>query len=307
MAVVSVILPTYNRAHCLQRAVASVIAQHFGDWELILVDDGSTDDTIRLRKQFAGLLGGRYRDMETDRLGPANARNAGMALARGDWIAFIDSDDIWAPEKLDAQLMRLASRSDCDLCFTSFFTFGDDLEILNAWHPISGQLMRDTYPQLLRIQNNQITCPSVVVRRSLIESLSGFDEAMRVCEDIDLWTRAALATKFCVVRAPLVGVHHRTGGEFPYVASLRGRADLYERARLRDPSLSQTFVLVLYEEAFATFRAIADQRGDSVVGRLLERAERAAPKEEAARIQALALSMRDIAEQLVPALHCEGD
>src|SRR5690242_19027925 len=106
MPKVSVVLPTYNRARCLARAVQSVIVQDFQDWELILVDDGSTDGTPELRERFRRALGCRYRDLVSDHRGVSAARNLGIAAATGEYVAFLDSDDFWFPAKLRLQLHK---------------------------------------------------------------------------------------------------------------------------------------------------------------------------------------------------------
>src|ERR1700728_4898735 len=96
---VSVIIPSFNRAHCIAASVESVLAQSFQDFELIVVDDGSTDETQQVLARF----GDRIRVIRQDNGGVSAARNAGMRVARGSWIAFQDSDDTWRPEKLQTQ------------------------------------------------------------------------------------------------------------------------------------------------------------------------------------------------------------
>src|SRR5438128_1621108 len=109
MPKVSVVLPTYNRRPLLREAVDSVVGQSFSDWELILVDDGSTDDT---RAYFKELTDPRVSRVFLPHSANRSAvRNAGIARARGEWIAFLDSDDLWAPEKLTRQVEALAADS----------------------------------------------------------------------------------------------------------------------------------------------------------------------------------------------------
>ena len=274
MPTVSIVLPTYNRAYCLDRAVGSVLAQTFDDWELILVDDGSTDETPALRREFAQALRCRYSDVASSRLGASGARNLGVSKAKGEWIAFLDSDDVWLPEKLDLQLAALNANPDAGFCYTDFFEFDDAWKILHPRHLIPAEMVDRIYPQLLEIRNNLITCPSVIARRDLLVGCGGFNENMKVCEDIDLWTRLAQLAPAAAVKIPLTGVHSRHNHQFPYADSLLGRHMLYSAAVQRDGALSADFVEGLYGEAFATFIGVAHMKGDSAEAQLIEAAEK---------------------------------
>lgn len=270
MPVISIVLPTFNRAYCLDRAVGSLLAQTFEDWELVLIDDGSTDRTPALRQEFSRALGERYLDRDSSRQGASGARNLGVSEARGEWIAFLDSDDVWLPEKLDLQLAALRASPDAGFCYTDFFEFDDSWRILHPRHIIPAGMEGRIYPQLFEIRNNLITCPSVVARRDLIVSCGGFDESMKVCEDIDLWARLAQKAPVVAVKIPLTGVHSRHDQRFPYADSLLGRHMLYRAAAQRDVTLSPDFVRSLYEEAFETFLQVARIKGDSAEAHLLE-------------------------------------
>jgi glycosyltransferase involved in cell wall biosynthesis len=115
---VSVILPTYNRLPLLRKAIASVVAQTFGDWELIVADDGSTDDT----RDFLEAIGDpRIRPLWLEHYGDlTSARSAGLKQARGEWVAFLDSDDLWLPEKLALQLGRITAQKACRWSCTGY-------------------------------------------------------------------------------------------------------------------------------------------------------------------------------------------
>ena len=121
---VSVIIPSFNRAHCIAGSVESVLAQSFQDLEVIVVDDGSTDNTQEVLARF----GNRIRVIRQDNGGVSAARNAGMRAARASWIAFQDSDDMWRPEKLQAQIECL-EKYQGQMCFTRSVTdSGEKLE-----------------------------------------------------------------------------------------------------------------------------------------------------------------------------------
>jgi glycosyltransferase involved in cell wall biosynthesis len=117
---VSIVLPTYNRAQLLPRAIASIEAQTFTDWELILVDDGSTDDTKAVATGFAARLGGRMRYISRPNGGCGAARNTGIDAARGEFVAFLDSDDEFLPTKLARQLELFALRPELGLVYSDY-------------------------------------------------------------------------------------------------------------------------------------------------------------------------------------------
>lgn len=269
MCRVSVVLPTYNRAHCLERSVASVLAQDYADWELILVDDGSTDGTAAVRARLSRQLGSRYRELVLPNAGVSAARNRGIALASGEFVAYLDSDDVWLPEKLGMQIVELETNSSAAFCYTDFFTFDDALRIQNSHHCSHQRFAGGIYPELLTIARNIITCPSVVVRRKALERSGLFDETMRICEDIDLWARLARDAQVAVVNLPLVGVHVRDARSFDYACSLRGRYDLHTRVLARDPGLSRDLRIGWYNEIFSTYICVAELRRERVIARTL--------------------------------------
>src|SRR4051812_24472999 len=113
---VSIIIPTYNRAAYLGAAIASVRAQTFADWELIVVDDGSTDETAAMLDELSDP---RIRVLRIGHSGSESiTRNAGLRLAEGEWVAFLDSDDLWVPEKLERQLAQMVAQPACQWSYT---------------------------------------------------------------------------------------------------------------------------------------------------------------------------------------------
>jgi glycosyltransferase involved in cell wall biosynthesis len=123
MPEVSVIIPTYNSANYLTQAVDSVLAQTFRDNEILVVDDGSTDETEDVMRRYNSPV--RYIRQKNG--GVASARNRGIAESRGRYIAFLDADDTWYPIKLERQLAALDNRSDCQLCYSAFTLAASDL------------------------------------------------------------------------------------------------------------------------------------------------------------------------------------
>jgi glycosyltransferase involved in cell wall biosynthesis len=263
----SVAIPSYNRAHCLERALASVEAQTCDDWEIVLVDDGSTDDTPGVCERMARRLGKRFRYQRVDHSGVSAARNAAVGLAQGDFVAFLDSDDEFYPEKLAVQRALLARNPDADLLFSATrYCRAGQPDVVGE---VPWELLRQLYPRLLWMRNSMITTPSVLARRACIECHGGFDEDMDVCEDIDLWRRMSRAGKVVGFSQPLVTVHTREWDDDAFFASLRGRLTLYEKALGDDPDLGPEFALELHHELLRSFARFAAERGWDEIGRSL--------------------------------------
>lgn len=189
MAAVSIIMPAYNVAPYVGAAIASVQAQTHPDWELLVVDDGSTDETAEIvRRMAAG--DGRIRLHQQTNGGIAMARNHALALSTGDVIAILDSDDVWEPAYLAEQLAVIAAHPDVDIVTANGWFLGGRLD---------GQLARpcpDPRPQptlqTILADETSIFIMSIF-RRRVYETIGGFDEAFRTNEDYDFWLRAAVA------------------------------------------------------------------------------------------------------------------
>ncbi|MEM7646305.1 MAG: glycosyltransferase family A protein [Pseudomonadota bacterium] len=180
---VSVILPTYNRQHTLQRSVESVMGQSFADWELIIIDDGSTDGTDRTVEKWLG--DPRIRYHRTTNGGVSAARNKGIRQAQADWVAFLDSDDVWLPQKNECQLCFADSHPEISL------VHGDEIWIRNG---VRVNPMRkhqkgggDVFGNALKLCC--ISPSTVMLKRDLLLEQGLFREDFPVCEDYDLWLK----------------------------------------------------------------------------------------------------------------------
>ncbi|HUC86983.1 MAG TPA: glycosyltransferase family A protein [Candidatus Saccharimonadales bacterium] len=189
---VSVVMPAYNAAGFITEAIESVCAQTYKNWELVIVNDGSTDDTAAV-VQAAKLSKKQLQYIEAENAGPGAARNRGIAAAKGTLIAFLDADDVWEPTKLEQQVACLQSGG-YDLVFSSGRFFGDNAAnhpFVTAKGPYSG-------PEMFAVlyQHNRIPIVSVLATKIALKKAGLFKEAgllSRKCEDYDLWLRMAAA------------------------------------------------------------------------------------------------------------------
>ena len=192
---ITVVIPTYNRGRYIGEAIESALGQMWPPDEVVVVDDGSTDETGSRLASY----GSRIRVITTGNHGVAAARNAGIEAATGEWVAFLDSDDVWEAEKLAKQIEALKNQPDAGLSFTNRRPMDEDGRPLKGHHRsmVGGQVTRALF------QSTFVDTPGVVVRKALLDTLGGFDESLAVCEDYELWLRASLYTPFVLVDEPL--------------------------------------------------------------------------------------------------------
>ena len=193
---VSVVIPAFNRAWCLGEAVDSVLAQDFSAFELIVVDDGSTDATPAL---LAG-YGPAVRVLRQENRGVSAARNAGIAAARGGLIAFLDSDDLWLPGKLAAQVAFFRENPQALICQT------EELWVRSGRRVNPGRRHRKRGGMICEpsLELCLVSPSAVMMRRELFERVGLFDEALPACEDYDLWLRVARRTPIYLIKTPLI-------------------------------------------------------------------------------------------------------
>lgn len=191
---ISVLIPTYNRAHLIPKALDSVLQQDFRPLEVLVVDDGSTDDTPRLASSWPPLV--RY--IQKANGGVSSARNLGIREAKGDWIAFLDSDDWWEPGKLRAQVQALAAQPDARFCYTGGWNVWSDGRRVQYGLATPDRL----WPAFWYA--NQVNGSSILAHRQTLLDAGLFDESMRTCEDWDFWVRLNRRVPFVAVPEPYV-------------------------------------------------------------------------------------------------------
>lgn len=193
---VSVIIPSYNRWPMVRDGVESVLGQSYQAFELIVVDDGSEDGT-------AGRLCGydaRLRVVRQARRGVAAARNIGVRTSSGKYLAFLDSDDLWEPRKLETQIAFMAARPEIQISQTEeiWIRRGKRVNPKKRHRKPSGDIFRASLDLCL------VSPSAVMMTRHLYDRVGGFDEALTVCEDYDLWLRIAVDTPILLIPQPLV-------------------------------------------------------------------------------------------------------
>ena len=221
---VSVVIPTYNLAQLLPGAVESVRAQAWPDLEIIVVDDGSTDDTPDVLERLS--REGDLRWFRQENAGAAAARNRGIQEARGEWVAFLDADDFWLAGKLAAQFEALESRPSAAFSYTDErLRFEDGTEEDRASRATAGPLL----PQALA--GNIFATPTAVVRRECFDAVGLFDTRLRTGEDWDMWMRLAAHFESVRVERPLTTVR-RLGGRVKFPLQVLERCTLLVLERL---------------------------------------------------------------------------
>ncbi|MBI4494288.1 MAG: glycosyltransferase [Chloroflexi bacterium] len=223
MPTISVVIPTYNRAKYLVQAVESVLGQTFRDFELIVVDDGSTDDTAHVLAPYADRLSYVYQRNRRE----GAARNTGIRLARGDYVAFLDSDDLWLPGKLAQDLAAFQAAPDSGLVYSAAEFVADDGSVLRRRlpHPEG-----DVFARLAL--ENFIPLSTATVRRACLREAGGFreDPDLSGTYDWELWVR--LAARYRFAYGPRVATHIRA-----HAGNMLSDASHMERAMLRGVEL----------------------------------------------------------------------
>jgi glycosyltransferase involved in cell wall biosynthesis len=199
LPLVSVIIPSYNRAHLLERAINSVLRQTFTEFELIFVDDGSTDSTPDVMRKFQD----RLIEIRQEHAGVSAARNAGIQHSSGQLLAFLDSDDEWYPDKLNRQVGMYNEESLFFICHTdeTWMRNGKEVRQKKIHAKQGGRFFKRALERCL------ISPSSVIIARSLFDRIGYFDESLPAGEDYDLWLRITAYYEVEFIPEPLIIKH----------------------------------------------------------------------------------------------------
>jgi glycosyltransferase involved in cell wall biosynthesis len=205
---VSIVIPTHNRRVLLEQAVLSVLAQTYTRWELIIVDDGSTDDTP---VYLDAITDPRIRTLHQRHSGRiSTTRNAGVRVARGELVAFLDSDDLWPPRKLALQATKIVEAPDCGWCYGKSQLIDESGKALPRDPIPAGDLASGwVLLNVLLLNRVALATPGMMVKRAVFEQIGGYDESLELAEDFDLGVRLAQSSQVCAVGdvVALVRVH----------------------------------------------------------------------------------------------------
>jgi len=247
---VSVVMPTYNRAHLLQQVVESILSQDFEDLELVIVDDGSTDRTADVVRELqARDPRVRYVPLPQNR-GVGFARDAGLRYARGKYIALADSDDLWLPGRLRAQAQCLQRYPQIDIIFGEFLNIDhvkgtQRLALANSpglrdvtARPIEDDLfLVERGIEIGILRSNFIAAQTMVLRREIFDRVGGFNATLRMSEDLEFcWRAAVLGARYAYLDWPLLERHRRgdsltTQGDRPHLDRLDAVKVMYQTCR----------------------------------------------------------------------------
>ena len=193
---VSVIIPTYNRGWSLGEAIDSVLAQDFTDYELIIVDDGSTDNTRKVLDSY----GPDIIVLQQSNKGVSAARNRGIAESRAQLVAFLDSDDLWLPQKLTRQVEFFSINPEALICQTEEIWERNGVRVnpKKRHYKYSGMIFEPSLALCL------VSPSAVIIRKNLFDVVGLFDECLPACEDYDLWLRVSLRYPVFLIDEPLI-------------------------------------------------------------------------------------------------------
>ncbi len=196
---VSVIIPTYNRAHVLERAINSVFKQTFRDFELIIIDDGSDDDTPKLLEKICA-QNQNCISYAIENSGVSKARNIGVEKSSGEWVAFLDSDDEWLPHKLERQMSFISHHKNVPL------VHGEEIWVRNGkrvnpkkkHQKFGGDIFLKCLPLCV------ISPSASIMKKNIYLEMGGFDESFPVCEDYDLWLKITSLYPVGFIKDPII-------------------------------------------------------------------------------------------------------
>ncbi len=192
---ISIVIPTYNRYEVLKRALTSVFAQTYTDYEVIVIDDGSIDNSSDIQQDFPTI---KYFYQENG--GVSSARNLGIKKASFEWIAFLDSDDEWDKNKLQKQVLFHQENREIFMSYTDekWIRNGVSVKIPKKFRKYGGDIFKECLSHCI------IAPSSTLIHKSLLAEVGTFDESLEVCEDYDLWLRVAQGHKIGLIDLPLI-------------------------------------------------------------------------------------------------------
>ncbi|CAD5933479.1 putative glycosyltransferase RC0461 [Planktothrix tepida] len=198
MVLISVVIPVYNGEKTIQQTINSVLNQTFKDWELIIVDDGSQDSTVKIIREIED---SRIRILSYDNGGLAISRNRGIDQAQGEYITFLDADDLWTPEKLEAQFQALQENPEAAVAYSWTDYIDESSQFLHSGRQIT--INGNIYQHLL-VNNFLENGSNPLIRKQALNQVGGFDSSINSVADWDMWLRLAALYQFVAVPLPQI-------------------------------------------------------------------------------------------------------
>jgi glycosyltransferase involved in cell wall biosynthesis len=284
--IVTVIIPCFNAARTLFRTLASVRTQTYRNLDIIIVDDGSTDSTAAIATEFAA-SDHRVRVLKQPNSGVASARNLGIANALGEFIAPLDADDLWSPQKIELQLRKIQEDAAIGLVYAWFENINDDDEIFHGGfrYHIEGHVLRELC-RLDFIGNGS----NAMMRAAAVRAVGGYDASLRAqsaegCEDWKLALRLAETCKFAVVPKILIGYRHSAGNMSNRIRQMIKSAKLVASDFSdRYPDLAGTLDQHIADRLFSNCARCVKQRRWRLAARLMIELYSYSPKANFLRI-----------------------
>jgi glycosyltransferase involved in cell wall biosynthesis len=284
----SVIIPTLNRGERLIRAVRSVLAQTVDDLEVLVVDDGSDDSEALLRANF----GDRVRYLRGPAKGVAAGRNTGIDHARGEFVAFLDSDDIWYPSKLERVAEAVQKHPDAGLFYSRMDIVDAEGRFIRT-PPI--RVKHDVYPAIA--EGNFIFNSTVVVRRECLQRAGNYDTQLSGCEDWEMWIRVSRHCRALLIDEPLVAYEYLSAGSFTrrYEPWVRAHDEVIATVLRDDPSLDARRIARIHAGgAYAKASIYLAAGQEALALEQFREAARRNPRHWRARLYALVLSWKSL-------------
>ena len=243
---ISVIIPTYNRGWIIKEAIDSVLAQDYVNFELIVVDDGSTDDTHDILNSYQS----NFLVLRQNNKGVSAARNRGLAAASGRFIAFLDSDDTWLPQKLSRQVDFFQSNPDALICQTEEIWIRNNVRVnpKKRHKKPSGMIFEPSLSLCL------VSPSAVMIKKNLFEEVGFFDETLPACEDYDLWLRVGCRHPVHLIDTPLI---IKRGGHDDQLSSSPG-LDKFRIKAIKKVIESDLLSAAQYQTAVETLKEKCD-------------------------------------------------
>jgi glycosyltransferase involved in cell wall biosynthesis len=255
MVLISVVIPVYNGEKTIQQTINSVLNQTFKDWELIIIDDGSQDSTVKIIREIED---SRIRIFSYDNGGLALSRNRGIDHAEGEYITFLDADDLWTPDKLEAQFQALQENPEAMVAYSWTDYIDESSQFLHSGRHIT--INGNIYQHLL-VNNFLENGSNPLIRKQALNQVGEFDTSLKAGEDWDMWLRLAAHYQFVAVPLPQILYRVSTGSMSSQIKNQeRECLKVIEKAFKSAPESQQNLKCLslsnLYK--YLTFKAIED-------------------------------------------------